>query len=294
MRHDVVWTYLSGAEISRRLAEMGTPVGPDTVRVLLSEFGFRKPEKSKAMGDAPGRNEQFEIIGELKQEFLESPNPLISIDTKKKELLGEFCRAGTAYSNGPNAVFDHDFPSYADGKLVPHGIYDLKRNHGHISLSLSHDTGELACDSLKLWWRRHGQRHYPNASKMLLLCDSGGSNNCRHHIFKEDLQRTANSIGIPIRVAHYPTHCSKYNPADHRLFPHVTRAWSGVVFRTLDIVIECLRRVWTSTGLKLTYAVLKKTYALRRQATEAFREAAPIKHEERLPHWNYTVIPGAY
>jgi len=296
MREDVVWTYLSGTEVAQRLAELGTPVCPDTARDLLDEFGFRRrqAEKIKAMGTAPGRNEQFENIARLKEEYLDSPNPIISVDTKKKELLGEFFRRGQAYSTGPNATFDHDFPSYADGKLIPHGIYDLKRNVGHLTLGVSHDTGQFACDSVQLWWRRHGQKHYPQATSILLLCDSGGSNNYRHYIFKEDLQRLVNRIGIPIRVAHYPPHCSKYNPIDHRLFCHVARAWSGVVFRSIDIATECLRNVWTSSGLKVTYAVVKKLYSLHRTASDSFMAAFPIQFDEWLSDWNYTIVPASY
>ena len=295
-REEVVWTYLSSREIAARLKRWGTPVCPDTVRSLLREFGFRKRqvEKTKTMGDTPFRNEQFENIARLKQEYFDSPNPAISMDTKKKELLGEFFRGGDAWSTGPNAVFDHDFPSYAQGKIIPHGLYDLKRNVGHITLGTSHDTSQFACDSFHLWWRRHGARAYPDAESILLLCDGGGSNNCRHYIFKEDLQRLVNRIGIPIRVAHYPPHCSKYNPIEHRLFPHVTRAWSGVVFRMLETVTACLRRVWTSTGLKVTYAVLDKVYQLKRQASERFLESFPVRFEDLLPDWNYTVVPTTY
>ena len=294
MREDVTWTYLSSSEIAERLAERGTPVCADTVRSLLEEHGFhkRQAEKSKAMGEVPCRNEQFENIARLKQQDLHSPSPIIRMDTKKKELLGEFFRSGRAYSNGPNAVFDHDFPSYAEGKLIPHGLYDLKRNVGHLTLGASHDTSQFACDSFFLWWRRHGCRAWPEARSILLLCDAGGSNNCRHYIFKEDLQRLASRIGLPIRVAHYPPHSSKYNPIDHRLFPHITRAWSGVVFRTLEIVTECLHRVWTSTGLKVTYAVLNKTYQLKRQASDRFLEWLPIQFHQPLPDWNYTVVPS--
>lgn len=296
MRADVTWTYLSSTEIAGQLERLGTPVSPDTVRSLLEERGFhkRQAEKTKAMGEVPCRNEQFENIARLKQQYLHSPNPIISMDTKKKELLGEFFRAGRAYSNGPNAVFDHDFPSYAEGKIIPHGLYDLKRNVGHLTLGTSHDTSQFACDSFFLWWRRHGRRTWARARSILLLCDAGGSNNCRHYIFKEDLQRLVNRIGIPIRVAHYPPHCSKYNPIDHRLFPHITRAWSGVVFRTLDIVTKCLRRVWTSTGLAVTYAVLDKVYKLKRQASERFLESFPIEFHEPLPDWNYTIVPSQY
>lgn len=296
MREDVIWTCLSSTEIAGQLEQRGTPIGADTVRRLLGELGFRKrqAEKRKTMGEVPFRNEQFENIARLKHRYLRSPNPIISMDTKKKELLGEFFRAGDAWSTGANAVFDHDFPSYADAKLVPHGLYDVKRNVGHITLGTSHDTSKFACESFLLWWRRHGARAYPDAESILLLCDGGGSNNCRHHIFKEDLQRLVNRIEIPIRVAHYPPHCSKYNPIEHRLFPHVTRAWSGVIFRTLDIVTTCLRRVWTRTGLKVTYAVLDKIYQLKRQATDRFLESYPIQFHNLLPDWNYTVVPADY
>jgi hypothetical protein len=292
-REEVLWTYLSSTEIAQRLAQRGTPVCCDTVRRLLAEFGLgrRQVEKTKTMGDAPHRNEQFENIARLKQEYEHGPNPIVSMDTKKKELLGEFFRAGKAYANGPNAAFDHDFPSYAEGKIIPHGLYDVRRNVGHITLGTSHDTSQFACDSLLLWWQRHGRRAWPRAQSLLLLCDGGGSNNCRHHIFKEDLQRVVNRIGIAIRVAHYPPHCSKYNPIEHRLFSHVTRAWSGVVFRTLDIVTQCLRRVWTSTGLKVTYAVLDKVYQLQRHASEQFLKSCPIQFDQRLPDWNYTIAP---
>ena len=275
MREDVIWTYLSTTEIARQLDERGTPVSNDTVRGLLKSYGFsrRQAEKTKIMGAVEFRNEQFENIASLQTRYLAAGNPVISMDTKKKEHLGELFRPGRVWANGPNAVFDHDFPSYAEGVVIPHGLYDVGRDVGHITLGVSHDTGQFACDSVRLWWRRHGQRAYPDATSILMLCDGGGSNNCRHHIFKEDLQRLANAIGLPIRVAHYPTHCSKYNPIEHRLFPHVTRAWSGVVFRSLEIVKHCVEQPWTSTGLKVTAAVLDKVYQLKRKASAAFLEA---------------------
>jgi len=296
MREDVVWTYLTAGEISEKLSQYGTPVCRHTVTDLLDTLGFakRKAQKKLSMGASPFRNEQFENVARLKDEYSNSENPIISMDTKKKELWGEFFRSGQAYTTGPNSVFDHDYPSYAEGKIIPHGLYDLKRNVGHITLGNSHDTSQFACDSFRLWWRRHGERSYPKATSILLLCDGGGSNNWRHHIFKEDLQRLVNQFNIPVRVAHYPPHCSKYNPIEHRLFPHVQRAWRGVVFRTWEIVTECLRRVWTSTGLKLTYAVLDKVYQLKRAATERFLEASPIQFEDPLPDWNYTVLPTEY
>jgi hypothetical protein len=296
MRDDVVWTYYSTTEIARELKHMGTPICTDTVRSLLDEFGFhrRQAEKTKARDVAPFRNEQFENIARLKQEYLDSCNPILSMDTKKKEHLGELFRAGRAYANGPNAALDHDFLSDAKGTIIPHGIYDLKRNMGHLTLGTSHDTSQFACDSLGLWWHRHGARAYPYATSILLLCDGGGSNNSRHYIFKEDLLRLANRLHLSIRVAHYPPYCSKYNPIEHRLFPHVTRAWSGVLFRSLDLVTNLLRRVSTSTGLKLTYAVLDKVYQLKREASQRFLEVFPITFHDLLPEWNYTIAPYSY
>ena len=296
MREDVVWTYLSSTEIADRLARLGTPVGPDTVRGLLEEFGFakRQAEKTKIMREVPFRNEQFENIARLRNQYLDSPNPIISMDTKKKEHLGNFFRAGRAYSTGPNATFDHDFSSFAEGVVIPHGLYDVRRNVGHLTLGTSHETSQFACDSFRLWWRRYGLSAYPDATSILLLCDGGGSNNCRHYIFKEDLQRLVNHIGIPIRVAHYPPYCSQYNPIEHRLFPHVTRAWSGVVFRTVGVVKRCAQRVWTSTGLRITVAVIDKVYQLARQASDRFLSSFPIIFDDWLPDWNYTVIPTAY
>lgn len=293
MREDVVWTYLTPPQIADELAELGTPICADTVRDLLDEFGFhrRQAEKTKTKKEVLHRNEQFENIARLKQQFLDSGDPIISMDSKKKEFIGELHRPGRVYATGPNAVLDHDYPSWAKGKIIPHGLYDLQRNVGHITLGFSHDTSQFACDSFRLWWQRHGARAYPRANSILLLCDSGGSNHCRHHIFKEDLQRLVNAIGVSIRVAHYPPYCSKYNPIEHRLFPHVTRAWSGLIFRTLDIATAGLRRVFTSTGLTLTYAVLDKYYALKRTVRDTFLNACPLHFDNLLPNWNYTVVP---
>lgn len=249
---DLVWTYLSTTEIATRLADLGTPVCRHTVGVLLDEFDLarRKIQKTKTMGEVAFRDEQFEIIAELREEYGNSPNPILSMDTKKKEFLGDFERPGTAFGTSANRAWDHDFASHALGRVIPHGLYDLKGNVGHLTLGTSHDTSEFACANLYFWWRHYGRRAWPNADSILLLCDGGGSNNSHHHIFKEDLQKTVNRIGLPIRVAHYPPHCSKYNPIEHRLFPHVQRAWSGVMFRNMEIVVQCLKRVWTRTGLK--------------------------------------------
>ena len=295
-QEDVVWTYLTPKEIAKGLTERGTPVCADTARDLLKHFGFvqRQARKQRSMGVSPYRNEQFENIAWLKVDYFDSDDPILSIDSKKKEFLGNFARKGRLYATGVVETFDHDFSSYSHGTVVPHGLYDLKRHLGHITLALGHDTSELACDSLYVWWQRYGQDAYPHARSILLLCDGGGSNNARHYIFKEDLQRLVNKIEIPIRVAHYPPYCSKYNPIEHRLFPHVTRAWQGAIFYTLDLMKWLLKRVHTSTGLKVTVAMLKKFYHAKRQASDRFLENLPIRFDRLLPEWNYTVVPTVY
>lgn len=290
---DVIWTHLTQLEIADRLAERQTPVSTAVVRQLLKDFDFskRQAQKKRSMGHHPDRNAQFEYIAQLKQEYLEAGNPVISMDSKSKEPLGNFFRAGRLYSKGVLETYDHDFRSQADALVIPHGLYDLARNLGHITLGLSHDTSEFACDSLGRWWRRSGHRAYPESDMMLLLCDCGGSNSYRHYIFKEDLQRLVNSLGMPIRVAHYPPYCSKHNPIEHRLFPHVTRACRGVIFHTLEIVKRFISKTSTRAGLRVTVSVLDKLYETKRKATEEFKKAMPILFDDFLPDWNYIAVP---
>jgi hypothetical protein len=158
-------------------------------------------------------------------------NPIISVDSKKKEQLGNFYREGKIYTTETIEVNDHDFPSLAEGVVIPHGIYDMLKNEAIVNIGTSRDTSEFACDSIELWWRQNGKKAYPNATSILILMDGGGSNSSRHYIFKEDLQKLSNKLGIEIRIAHYPPYTSKWNPIEHRLFPHVTRAMQGVFLK---------------------------------------------------------------
>ena len=253
MRQAVQWTNLTQQQIAERLAEAGTPVSTTVVKQLLRKHRYvrRKARKSQAMGQHPDRNQQFENIARLKQEYLQSGNPMLSIDTKKKELLGNFYREGRLYTQEVIETFDHDFPSAASGVVIPHGLYDLRRNHGHVNLGTSHDTSAFACDSILRWWEGRGRANYPGATSLLLLCDGGGSNSVSQYLFKEDLQRLADRIGIEIRVAHYPPYASKYNPIEHRLFPHLTRACQGVIFPSVELVKELMEKAKTSTGLEV-------------------------------------------
>src|SRR5215211_2924654 len=185
MREGVLWTNLSLRELSRRLIALGTPASRRTIRRLLRKLklGRRTARKKKAMGHHPDRNAQFENIARLRQEYQAAGDPVISIDTKKKELLGNFHRDGPTYTEQTVETFDHDFPSASGGKLIPHGVYDLTREQASIHLNTSHDTGELCCDSIALWWQEHGQAAYPEAKCLLILCDGGGSNSATQYLF---------------------------------------------------------------------------------------------------------------
>lgn len=293
MREEVQWTNLTQKEIAERLAKTSTPVSTTVVKQLLDDFFVRrKARKVKTMGHAVCRNEQFENIARLRDEYWDSPHPIISMDSKKKELLGTYYRDGHLYTVDPLEVYDHDFAHAADGVIIPHGFYDLKRNVGHINLGISHDTSQFACDSLMHWWRVHGRRHYPAATSLLLLCDGGGSNASRRYLFKEELQRVADGLGLEIRVAHYPPYCSKYNPIEHRLFPHVTRACQGVIFDCLETVKQLMKKTSTRTGLRVTVNVLKKAYETGLKYTADFKETMRIAFDEVLPQWNYRAIPS--
>jgi len=293
MRADVVWTDVTPQEIADRLQAQAVSVSPRIVRRILDTLGFARRQMAKVLpgGDSPQRDAQFRHVSHLIQEFLEAGNPILSIDTKKKEVLGTLYRDGKVYCQQAIPVFDHDCPSLARGVIIPHGIYDLAQNHGWIHLGLSHDTTAFACDSLRLFWHSDGQRLYPNASAILLLCDGGGSNSAHKHLFKEDLQGVANDVGLPIRVAHYPAYCSKFNPIERRLFSHVTRACQGVVFDSLHTVLGLIQKTKTQQGLAVTVRVVDKLYETGRKVSDAFKQHMPIVFDSVLPKWNYRAVP---
>jgi hypothetical protein len=214
------------------------------------------------------------------------------MDTKKKEYLGNYYRDGRLYTLQEVQTYDHDFSSFAEGVIIPHGIYDLKRNTGYINLGTSKDTSQFACDSLRNWWYHQGQDDYPHATSILILCDGGGSNSSRHYIFKEDLQKLAAEIGVEIRIAHYPPYCSKHNPIEHRMFPHVTRACQGVIFKNIEIVKELMEKTTTSKGLKAIVQILDKVYETGRKVADDFKTTMQIVFDKFLSQWNYTAVPN--
>lgn len=293
MREDVKWTNLSRRRISRKLKELGTPAGKNVVSRLLHEHGYRrrKPQKKRTMGQHADRNAQFENIAELKEQYQSAGHPVISIDTKKKEMLGNFHRDGVTDAVDPTIVNDHDFASASDGKVIPHGIYDVAKNEASVHLNGSCDTSELACDSIGLWFDEQGSTDYPDATELLVLCDGGGSNSSSHYIFKEDLQALSNRLGLKIRICHYPPYCSKYNPIEHRVFPHVTRACQGVPLETIETAKHYMEKAETAKGLKVVVRIIDKVFETGRKYAADFKKNMTIQFDDILPKWNYTAIP---
>jgi hypothetical protein len=206
-------------------------------------------------------------------------------------LIGNLYRPGTLYPQATVETLDHDFPSLAEGVVIPHGIYDLQRNHGYVNLGTSHDTSEFACDSLRQWWQAYGQLAYPAATSLLILCDGGGSNSARTYLFKADLEQLVQDTGLEIRIAHYPPYTSKYNPIEHRLFPHLTRACQGVIFTSVNVVQELMAKATTQTGLEVSVNILHKEDATGRKVAADFKEQMGVIFDAELPQWNYRLSP---
>ena len=289
----MVWTHLTVADVAAQLTTRGHPVSTHIVDQLLDAHDYhrRKAQKSLPMRDQEDRDEQFVTIARWTREYLDRGEPILSMDTKKRELIGSFYRPGALLTREPVRVFDHDFPSFADGVVIPHGLYDERWNQGYVHLGTSHDTSEFAADGLLDWWERFGQRQYPRATSLLLKCDGGGSNSARTYLFKAEAQRVADATGLEIRVAHYPPYCSKYNPIEHRLFCHLSRACQGVIFTHRALVKQLMERARTRTGLRVVVGIIDKVYQTGRRIVEEVKLALNVIRDTRLPHLNYRIVP---
>jgi hypothetical protein len=293
MREGVQWTNLTRSEIAAALGEEGFEVSTTTVDHLLDEFGFglRKPRKVKTMGECADRDAQFKKIATVKKQFLDAGLPVVSLDTKKREILGDYVRPGRVLSTAPLPGWDHDFPQHRLGVVIPHGIYDLGRNEGYVHLGTSHDTADFVIDTMFHWWEHHGVRQYRGADKILALFDSGGSSGCRAVRFKNELQHFADLTDLTVHVAHYPTHCSKYNPVEHRLFPHLTRVCQGVFLDSTEMVKRLMMKASTRTGLRVFVDILDRFYEIGLKLPNFIRRTLRVRFDRLLPLWNYVVLP---
>lgn len=285
------WTCLNHEEIVALMRESGGDVSRRTVRGLLKKHNYvkRKSQKMVAGGDVANRNEQFENIAVKTAQFELEGNPFISMDTKKKEVLGNYSRSNDhLYGTMAEPTNDHDFKKKGTLTAVPHGIYDQRHKHGQIVVGNSHDTSEFSCNCIKHWWLDIGRASYPLATRLLILCDGGGSNSSRHHIFKQDLQSLATALDIDITIAHYPPYCSKWNPIEHRFFPHVSNALRGARLESIDHVVQQMARTKTKTGISISVAKDENEYLTGRKYQKGFKESNNIVFDDFLPRWNYT------
>lgn len=288
------WVSLKPIEVQRKLEERNYEVSFYIIHQLLSNAGLTRRSylKAASLKSVPFRDEQFQKINHLKSSFLNAGYPVLSIDTKAKELIGNFYRTGTYYSDRHRLVNDHDFKTHAKGVLVPHGIYDVGDNFGYLSLGSSKDTSQFVCDNLKYYWQNDLQWKYLDKDWLLILCDGGGSNNSRHYIVKQDFYKLAQQLQINIVIAHYPPYCSKYNPIEHRLFCHVHRAWDGTVFHNIQIVKELALNTSTKTGLGVKVRINPNEYKTKRSVNPDFKENIEkfVSFDEILPQWNYKFL----
>jgi hypothetical protein len=287
---NIRWTNRSVPDLAAKLQDQGFEIGPDALRrILFDELGLsrRQAYKDEAACHFPQRDEQFRYIARLRAKYEREDWPILSIDTKKKEILGNFFHPGRALTDGRVVVQDHDFVT-AQERLVPYGVFDVRRNEGLMLLACGSDTCELACDAIWRWWQRLGRRNYWDAPRLLLLCDCGGSNGNRQLRFKEELCYLAADLRMDLQVAHYPPGCSKYNPIEHRMFCHVSRALQAVVLKTIDVARQFIARTSTALGLHLIAEVARRIYEKGLKATRDFLDDNPIQFDHFLPQLNYT------
>lgn len=291
------WVRSSLRQLSKRLADLGHRVSPPTVGKLLRQLGYSlrvNVKKQEGSSAHPDRNTPFESIQTQKELFQASNCPIISVDTKKKELIGNCKNAGRIWKERPETVNAHDFPQDARGKAVPYGIYDVLRNCGTVYVGSSADTPAFAVAALARWWEEEGQAASPEAKQLLILADSGGSNGCRPRMWKQQLQEHfSDRYGLTVVVAHYPTGCSKWNPIEHRLFSQISQNWAGIPLRSFETMLHYIRGTSTQTGLTVRASLLEGEYAKGQKVSDTQMQLLNIEFAEVCSRWNYTLRPRA-
>ena len=287
------WTRRTTAKIARELAATGISVSPKTVGRLLKELGYslRVNSKKISSGTGPDRNTQFEIIADRRRRFSRGGAPIISVDTKKKEPVGNFKNPGTAWNKTAVPVHDHDFRSLGSGVAVPYGIYDVEANRGSVFIGMSSDTPRFAIDAIDKWWRYDGQHRYKDAAELLILADCGGSNGYRCRAWKLGLQQLADKTGLTISVSHYPPGASKWNPIEHRLFCEISKNWAGRPLDSTETVKNYISTTTTTTGLHVKAYIDTKDYPKGVKVSKDQMDNLHLTAAGALPDWNYALAP---
>jgi hypothetical protein len=295
---EVKWTHLKPSEIAELYKERyGTSLSHGTVKRILrsQKYVKRKPAKCIKGGTSEHRDAQFEVLLFLVNLFYKMEhNPIVSIDTKKKELVGQLSRNEAIWCSKAEAVHDHDYPHLAKEKAVPHGIYDLKTNQAHVTLGNSVESAKFIVDNLLWWWQAHGKKQYPNATYLMILCDAGGTNSYRQYAFKVELQRLAAQIGINIVVSHYPPYCSKYNPIERQLFAPLQRTIKGHLIKSIEYLKERFSIARTKPKdkqpLEVFVRIKRQVYEKGLPNAKDFIDPKRILYHPDMPKFNYTIL----
>jgi hypothetical protein len=289
------WTCKSTAKLAEELTRMHHPVSDRTVAMLLKQNGYslQANRKMREGSSHPDRNAQFEYINRQVRAFQKQRQPVISVDTKKKELVGEFKNPGAEWqpTGQPEEVKVHDFPDKKMGKAIPYGVYDLACNEGWVSVGIDHDTAEFACASIQRWWNEMGSMRFPHATTLLITADGGGSNASRNRLWKKSLQVLADDLGITLSVCHFPPGTSKWNKIEHRLFSFITKNWRGRPLTAYEVIVNLIASTTTKTGLTVRAALDPRRYETGIEVSDEELQQLNIKRARFHGDWNYTIKP---
>ena len=289
------WTCKSTRRLAEGLKQQGHTVGYRTVAALLGELGYslQSNRKTREGASHPDRNAQFEYINEQVRRFQRRGQPVVSVDTKKKELVGDFKNAGREYQPKGRAeeVRVHDFQDKELGKAIPYGVYDLSANEGWVSVGIDHDTARFAAESLRRWWSNMGSKLYPKATALLITADSGGSNGRRVRLWKLSVQELADATGLRIKVCHLPPGTSKWNKIEHQMFCHITENWRGRPLRSLEVIVKLIGGTRTEAGLRIEAGLDGGSYPKGIEVSDEEMAGLRIKGDVFHGEWNYTITP---
>jgi hypothetical protein len=285
------WTHKSLRAVAQQLKRQGYTISAPSVARLLGErdYALRVNRKKLAGKQVPGRDAQFLYIAELRAEFLQQHRPVISVDTKKKELIGRFKQPGQQWRRAPHEVRMYDFPGEASGIAIPYGIYDVGRNQGYLVIGTSHDTPAFAVAAIRSWWIQVGRKAYPGQRHLLIEADCGGSNGNRCRAWKARLRDLAGEFGLTITVTHYPTGASKWNPIEHRCFNLISGNWAGQPLESYETVLKSIRTTKSATGFRCRARLDKAVYATGIKIPSGEVASLRLEQHKVFPHWNYTI-----
>jgi hypothetical protein len=287
------WTHKTTRNLAAALNRRGVAISHGTVGRLLHEmkYSLRTNRKRLAKTNDPDRDRQFRLLARRRRHFQSKQWPVISIDCKKKELLGNFKNSGSTWRRHARDVFDHDFPSWADGRAVPFGIYEINRNSGFVVVGISRETSAFVINAIRSWWMAVGRRKYNGATRLLIESDCGGGNGPRLWAWKVGLQRLADEFGLTITVGHFPPGASKWNLIEHRMFSLISANWAGEPLTSYEVVLKFIRATRSTTGFRCRATLDKNFYPKKAIVTDEQKDAVQLTHHRVLPKWNYTVQP---